>query len=147
MAVPTGSPAPGWYPDPGGTGGQRYWDGQQWTAYAPRQQGVSAGWSRRTQISVVAGVAAAGLIVALFASFSSASGPSESYEWGQKAGNSAVSLVQAGMDLGVACDSSLSMGAMWADDPILNPTPPPKNYDRADAKKGCLDQLHKQLGY
>jgi hypothetical protein len=22
---------PGWYPDPSGTGGQRYWDGTQWT--------------------------------------------------------------------------------------------------------------------
>ena len=31
--VPMGapSPAPGWYPDPSGAPGQRYWDGQQWT--------------------------------------------------------------------------------------------------------------------
>ncbi len=26
------SPPPGWYPDPGGGPGQRYWDGHQWTA-------------------------------------------------------------------------------------------------------------------
>jgi threonine/homoserine/homoserine lactone efflux protein len=29
------SPQPGWYPDPSGTPGQRYWDGQQWTHRAP----------------------------------------------------------------------------------------------------------------
>jgi hypothetical protein len=27
--VPVGPPA-GWYPDPSGSGGQRYWDGQAW---------------------------------------------------------------------------------------------------------------------
>ncbi|WP_078323655.1 DUF2510 domain-containing protein [Mycobacteroides salmoniphilum] len=25
---------PGWYPDPNGSGGQRYFDGGQWTAHA-----------------------------------------------------------------------------------------------------------------
>jgi hypothetical protein len=36
--VPTGGPTalqPGWYPDPSGVPGQRYWDGQQWIAVAP----------------------------------------------------------------------------------------------------------------
>ena len=28
----TVSPPPGWYPDPSGAPGQRYWDGQQWTS-------------------------------------------------------------------------------------------------------------------
>jgi TM2 domain/Protein of unknown function (DUF2510) len=28
-------PAPGWYPDPGGGPGQRYWDGQQWQVFPP----------------------------------------------------------------------------------------------------------------
>jgi Protein of unknown function (DUF2510) len=30
------APQPGWYPDPSGASGQRYWDGQQWTHVAPR---------------------------------------------------------------------------------------------------------------
>jgi len=36
-SVPTGgltAPQPGWYPDPSGAPGQRYWDGQQWTEVA-----------------------------------------------------------------------------------------------------------------
>jgi Protein of unknown function (DUF2510) len=35
MTQPSG--LPGWYPDPG-SGGQRYWDGRQWTAYALPQR-------------------------------------------------------------------------------------------------------------
>jgi hypothetical protein len=36
--VPTSgltAPRPGWYPDPSGVPGQRYWNGQQWTAQTP----------------------------------------------------------------------------------------------------------------
>jgi hypothetical protein len=36
MTRPT--PLPGWYPDPSGTPGQRYWDGRQWTHHAPLPQ-------------------------------------------------------------------------------------------------------------
>jgi hypothetical protein len=32
------SPLPGWYPDPSGVPGQRYWDGQKWGPKAPEQQ-------------------------------------------------------------------------------------------------------------
>lgn len=31
------TPPPGWYPDPSGAPGQRYFDGQQWTYQAPPQ--------------------------------------------------------------------------------------------------------------
>jgi hypothetical protein len=29
------TPQPGWYPDPSGVAGQRYWDGQKWTTAVP----------------------------------------------------------------------------------------------------------------
>ncbi|WP_018352296.1 phospholipid scramblase-related protein [Longispora albida] len=34
----TPPPPPGWYPDPSGTPGHRWWDGQQWTAHTQPQQ-------------------------------------------------------------------------------------------------------------
>jgi len=85
--------------------------------------------------------------VAALTGCSSSTGPSESYLWGEKAGNSAVSLTKAGAGLSAACATMLLEGAKWADDPVLNQSPPPKDLDQADAQKGCLDQLHKRLGY
>jgi hypothetical protein len=43
------SPPPGWYPDPEGAPGMRYWDGRQWnpTAQPPARQGATSpppGW-------------------------------------------------------------------------------------------------------
>ncbi len=45
---PSGPP-PGWYPDPGGSGGQRWWDGFRWTPYttsppAPAPTPTADGW-------------------------------------------------------------------------------------------------------
>lgn len=37
----TVAPAPGWYDDPAGTGGLRWWDGQEWSVNAvPRAEGA-----------------------------------------------------------------------------------------------------------
>lgn len=111
------------------------------------RQGTRRSWPRNVRTALVAG-GALGLIVAVMAACGSSNGPSESYLWGEKAGNSAVSLVHAGVEPGKACDGMLEAGAIWADNPALNPTPPPpKNFNRDDAKEGCLQQLHKRLGY
>lgn len=37
---PQGNPLPGWYPDPHGGGGYRYWDGLNWTTAAPPGAGA-----------------------------------------------------------------------------------------------------------
>jgi hypothetical protein len=74
-------------------------------------------------------------------------GSSDSYAWGERAGNSAVPLVRQGGSFDSACQATIESGSVYADDPVLNPTPPPKNFNIADAQRGCLDQLHKRLGY
>jgi len=96
---------------------------------------------------IVTGIAVAVVMLTAVSQCTAKQGPSESYQWGQMAGNSAVSLVKAGVGFDGACKSSMEAGAMWADDPILNQTPPPKNFNSSDARQGCLDQLHKRLGY
>jgi hypothetical protein len=72
---------------------------------------------------------------------------SESYDWGVMAGNSAVTSAKAGMSLEEACKAAIIGGAMYADNPVLNQTPPPENFNSADAQAGCMNQLRLRLGY
>lgn len=70
---------------------------------------------------------------------------SESYKWGVREGNTAVSLVNAGIPPDRACKTAILSGSMYADNAVLNPTPPPANFNSSDAQQGCLDQLHDRL--
>ena len=51
------------------------------------------------------------------------------------------------MDRSNACQYGITAGMMYADNPVMNPDPPPKNFNMADAQKGCLDTLHTRLGH
>ncbi len=55
---------PGWYPDPGGSGRPRYWDGRAW-APMPEEQQSGRDPRRTALVTVVAGSLAIMLVVAL----------------------------------------------------------------------------------
>jgi Protein of unknown function (DUF2510) len=40
---PGAAPKPGWYPDPADSGGQRYWNGGEWSDLPPRPKPAPAG--------------------------------------------------------------------------------------------------------
>lgn len=65
MAQQQPPPGPGWYPDPAGGGGQRYWDGTAWGPVAPPPQPPPP--PRRSSVwpAFLAGVSPALLIVGL----------------------------------------------------------------------------------
>lgn len=64
------SAAPGWFPDPGGSGRLRYWDGQQWTEHvadpvgAPGAPQAPEPQQRRPWVWIIAGVVVVALIAA-----------------------------------------------------------------------------------
>jgi hypothetical protein len=110
-------------------------------ATAPGSNGASMGQHLASAVAVPV------VLVSIGVACAACGGPSDSYSWGERAGNSAVSLVHGGVNLDSACQETIEGGSVFADDPVLNADPPPKNFDMADAQKGCLDQLHKRLGY
>jgi hypothetical protein len=63
----------------------------------------------------------------------------------QASGDSSTSMADRPRKL--ACNSFMEAGAMYADNPVLNQSPPPKNFSRSEAMQGCLDQLKKRIGY
>ena len=120
-------------------GNRLYWDGTAWVTTPPAKQ--KKPWI--IWALIVGGLLLAVSIVSNLAN----GGPSESYSWGVRAGNTAVALAKAGMNLTESCKTAILSGSMYADNPILNPTPPPENFNPSEAQQGCMDQLHKRLGY
>lgn len=53
----------GWYPDPSGGPGQRYWDGQEWAPETPQRK-MSRGAKIAIAVAVIAGVATVGSLIA-----------------------------------------------------------------------------------
>jgi uncharacterized protein len=74
MATPPSgpSPPPGWYADPQGGGGQRFWDGSRWTEHATAPVMASGAgltsdrearnWALAGHLSALAGIVVGGLI-------------------------------------------------------------------------------------
>lgn len=53
MSFSTDSPPAGWYPDPAGSGGQRYWDGGTWSQVSRGVDGAAAGQPAQPQTNYV----------------------------------------------------------------------------------------------
>ena len=145
MTTPPGNPAPGWYPDPAGGGSYRYWDGIKWTDAAT--PGARSGWlTGKPKWLVAALVVIAVIALVLIARGLGSEGKSASYEWGLRRGDNAVSLVRSGMGSEAACREMITAGHVFADNPMMNPDPPPKPLTYQDAMSGCLDQIRNKLG-
>lgn len=59
-----GNASPGWYPDPAGGGGQRYWDGRQWAASGPPSRQSKPGNWKTLAVVVAVGVGFPAVILA-----------------------------------------------------------------------------------
>jgi len=65
--VTTPTPPPGWYPDPAGVPGQRYWDGQNWASIAmpPTVAAPQPVNSHRGKTALIVGATIGGLVALL----------------------------------------------------------------------------------
>lgn len=144
-AKPTGAPPEpkantmsaksGWYPDPDGKGGQRYFDGSRWTDAriagrkpTPWASVPTAGWIGLALLGAVVIV-----VVAVLAA-SSDSRDSESYRYGQ---DQVSPLAKTLLDQGIsgteyACQQAADM-TTWTD----------KRLVKEDVIAGCADALGK----
>ncbi|HVE68752.1 MAG TPA: DUF2510 domain-containing protein [Solirubrobacteraceae bacterium] len=67
-------PPPGWYPDPGASGGQRWWDGTTWTEHVHAAAPTAAPTRRRYaqkwwHLPLVVGLAVASTVVSIVVQF------------------------------------------------------------------------------
>lgn len=65
--VMRGNAAPGWYPDPAGGPGRKYWDGLAWHDAVPVRPGVPTTGKPQRKISIKALLIAAALLIAVVA--------------------------------------------------------------------------------
>jgi hypothetical protein len=56
------TPLPGWYPDPSGAAGQRYWDGVEWGPTAPAAPAPKGRFGTRQFVILAIAGAVAGLV-------------------------------------------------------------------------------------
>jgi len=152
---------PGWYPDPGGGQGQRYWDGYRWTAQrgqsrpwqgSPSWQGppgATSPWqgpaaalpkppmSNALKLGILGAVVVASIVFwVVVLNWDSRHEPS--YELGQQTGrSSAASLARNGVGERDACESALSL--MYQFDELDHQIP--AGFVQEDFMAGCLDAL------
>ena len=131
---------PGWYPDPRGAPGQRYWDGQHWTHYVPSQANPYAAppfpqppmgprpsdmhgnrnpfarSGNKTALIIGLAVAAAAVVIGIVIIAALAtSGHSASYQKGYESGTNGVArqMYSQGLYPSNACKTALSVAYMY----------------------------------
>jgi Protein of unknown function (DUF2510) len=146
----TQTPA-GWYNDPEGLRGQRWWDGQRWTAHhlpspsMPMGQhiqtagsnaatGISSGTKAVIALFIAGGVA----LIGVGANAVEKSRNSKWHDYGYEVGESAGSLVKSGHGYATVCKTAIDVRLQLQGDG--------DGIDYPAAMGGCLDAIH-DAGY